>query len=869
MANARISSIDFRSIVTAMPKLAALAIAYALIAKLVLGFFSDNGIVSIVWPPSGLAVAALLLGGKKYWPGVFAGALIGNVMAGTPVTVSFFIAIGNTLEALSCIVLLEYRGKFDATFNHARDYWELVITAAVGALTSAAAGCTTLVLTGIMQQETLPDNLLTWWQGDFLGIVLLTPLLLVWLRNTDKQLTSRVPELVLFLALAFLSGQIVFLGWFHDTWLGHVSRGYWMFLFVVWSAVRFNRQYTLLIIAVFAAQALIGSANHIGFFGSDITDSRLLNFWFYMLSLTLVGVSLALVFADSFRKQNQLKEKAEGLELAISNLQKAEVAVRQNEERLRYMLETSPVAVRIAKAGGNEVLFANQRYAELINATPGQVLKLKPRDFYANESEYDNILARIGRGERIFDRLVELSIPGQGAKWVLASFLPLEYEGEAAMLGWFYDITERKQNEAELIRYRNHLEELVEERSREIQALNQQLERRALESEAANLAKSAFLANMSHEIRTPMNAIVGFADLLQRKGQLTVEQQDKLGKIIIASDHLLAIINDVLDLSKIEAGKLTLEQAEFSITEMMNDVRALTSDRAQAKGLKLSIELETLPDQFKGDATRLKQMLLNYLSNAINFTAYGTITLRASVIEETADDMLLHFAVEDTGIGITEEQQARLFNAFEQADNSTTRNYGGTGLGLAINRHLAHLMGGKVGVESRPGSGSTFWFTARLGKAAGLSEPLLAAALSGEKPEPPEILLMRHHAGAHLLVAEDTPFNQMVVEEILTGTGLVVEFADNGHEAVSRAEQFPYAMILMDMQMPVMDGIDATRAIRQLRGYASTPIIAMTGNAFQEDRQACLNAGMNDFLAKPVLPETLYQTLLMWLEKSR
>jgi CheY-like chemotaxis protein len=258
-------------------------------------------------------------------------------------------------------------------------------------------------------------------------------------------------------------------------------------------------------------------------------------------------------------------------------------------------------------------------------------------------------------------------------------------------------------------------------------------------------------------------------------------------------------------------------------------------------------------------------MLLNYLGNAVKFTEQGRINLNAYIIEESADDQLVKFAIEDTGIGITDEQKKRLFTAFEQADNSSKRSYGGTGLGLAINRHLARMMGGEVGVDSRPGDGSTFWFTARLGKVAlnKIDYPSIT-----KQTDIVMANIRSHYVGAHLLIVEDNEINISVTQELLLETGLILDCAENGAVAVKKAETKHYDIILMDMQMPLMDGMDATRAIRQLPGYADTPIIAMTGNAFSEDHQACLAAGMNDFLSKPVIPMNLYQSLLKWLEKK-
>jgi CheY-like chemotaxis protein len=317
--------------------------------------------------------------------------------------------------------------------------------------------------------------------------------------------------------------------------------------------------------------------------------------------------------------------------------------------------------------------------------------------------------------------------------------------------------------------------------------------------------------------------------------------------------------------SKIEAGKCSLEQSDFNLLEMLDKLAGFIDERLQAKGLNFVMETENLPTRVRGDVMRLTQCLLNYLGNAIKFTEHGGIVLRASVLEQTSDNLRLRFAVEDTGIGVTEEQKARLFDAFEQADSSTTRRFGGTGLGLAINRHLAHLMDGEVGIEARPGGGSIFWLTARLGRVNEVAPVTVTERLDVDALEQ---LLVRNHRGAHILIAEDDEIARMVAEGMLETTGLVSDFAEDGQQAVALAKANGYDLILMDMQMPIMDGIAATRAIRLLPRYELTPIIAMTASAFAEDRQMCLDAGMNGHLAKPVMPEDLYACLLQWLDES-
>jgi CheY-like chemotaxis protein/two-component sensor histidine kinase len=370
---------------------------------------------------------------------------------------------------------------------------------------------------------------------------------------------------------------------------------------------------------------------------------------------------------------------------------------------------------------------------------------------------------------------------------------------------------------------------------------------------------------MSHELRTPMNAIMGMTSIALRHAD-DPKLRDQLSKIDNASQHLLAVINDILDISKIEAGRITLEQNNFMLGEVLENLTSLVGHKAADKGLTLSIDVS--PDiarqALRGDALRLSQIMLNLTANAVKFTDSGGITLRVIPIKESQVDVLLRVEVEDAGIGIPVEDQGRMFNAFEQADSSTTRRYGGTGLGLAISKRLAKLMGGEIGVESQPGTGSTFWFTALFGKAteAVAQTPTIEQGSA-------ENLLRSQFAGTQLLLAEDEPVNQEVSRGLLEDAGLLVDVADDGAVALAMAKQKHYALILMDMQMPKLNGLNATRQIRALPGYEYTPILAMTANAFDEDRQTCLEAGMNDHIAKPVNPEVLFETLLKWLVEKR
>ena len=534
------------------------------------------------------------------------------------------------------------------------------------------------------------------------------------------------------------------------------------------------------------------------------------------------------------RDEHGQPAQVHGVVMDITASHLAEQKMRQSEQQLRQVLTMSPVAVRIVSFESRQVLYANESMARLLNTSVDQVMAIAPGSCYADPQAFGQVTSAVRQGRPVHNRLLELRVAndggpaaGQRSVWVRASFTGLQYEGQSAGIGWFYDITDLRQAKED--------------------------------AEAASRAKSAFLANMSHEIRTPMHAVLGMAHLALRDA--APAQRDYLQKIQQAGRHLLGIIDNVLDMAKIEGGKLSIDCIPFHLDQLLEDAQRMVQVAAQAKGLAVHVSsAPEMPKRLLGDPLRLGQILINFLNNAIKFTDHGSVSVHALPSEWRFDGMTLCFEVIDTGIGIEPQVCKQLFRAFEQGDNSITRSYGGTGLGLAISRQLARLMDGDTGVHSVPGVGSTFWASVEVGidpDQSPRAQPASAAAASPER--------FGQLRGRRVLVVEDNLFNQEVAHELLCEVGVEVVLAENGLQALDWLKRAPFDAVLMDMQMPEMDGISATRALRGMAQLASLPVIALTANASEQDLNRCLDAGMDGFLAKPFEPERLYAMLAQWL----
>ena len=590
--------------------------------------------------------------------------------------------------------------------------------------------------------------------------------------------------------------------------------------------------------------------------------------------------------ADPFfpEEHELLHTIAERLSGVIESRQ-ARDALKRSEDRMRILslaVDQSPAMVVLTNAMGT-IEWGSRNFFEHTGFAEAQIIgqPVSVMGAHVAEGQHAGIWETLRSGSTWQGEFVNRCADGsEYIAW--AQIAPVRQDDGTLthFLSIMENITERKHIGQELDQYRHHLEQLVAARTAELEAAK-------TAAEAASLAKSTFLANMSHEIRTPMNAILGMTHLLGRE-VTEPRQQMRLTRISDAAQNLLGIINDILDLSKIEAGRMNLEATDFGLSKVIHDVGNLLRDRAMDKDVRWQVEVDPqLPERLHGDPLRLGQVLMNFVSNAIKFTEAGSVTLSVMRLPVAEDDRLwLRFAVRDTGIGLSPEAVTRLFQPFEQADSSTTRRYGGTGLGLAIIKRIADLMGGHCGVDSTLGQGSTFWFEAPF-KPVSLSQRqdvltgCFDLSLPAEMEADPSaasnvaapqtvmtIAALADRLGSRILLAEDNLVNQEVALDLLEAAGLAADVAPNGLVALEQAKAQAYDLILMDMQMPVMDGVEATRAIRSLQGAptaAQVPIIAMTANVFSDDRQRCLDAGMNDHLGKPVTPECFYAVLQRWL----
>jgi len=547
------------------------------------------------------------------------------------------------------------------------------------------------------------------------------------------------------------------------------------------------------------------------------------------------------------------------LRLLIDDLQERATELHVKNAQFQAIMDNSTAVIYLKDTDGKYILI-NQRFEKIFHITKRNVIGKSDHDLYPKNladlfKKNDQQVIK----ENAPLEMEEYAMHDDGLHAYISVKVPLHdtHGNIYAVCGISTDITERKKHEDLLKNYNLKLAQSVKQQTSELKIAKE-------EAEAANRSKSRFLANMSHEIRTPMNAIIGLTHLAL-KTSLTPQQLDYLKKIDISANSLLRLINDILDFSKIEANKLEMEYRDFSLADVFSNLESLINVKISEKNLSYSFTVDKLiPAGLIGDSLRLNQILTNLVTNAIKFTHQGNIKIKVKMIKRSETEVTLRFVVQDSGIGMSQKQVEKLFQSFHQADTSITRKYGGTGLGLAISKRLIEMMGGKIDVESEPGKGSQFIFTACFGISKQDNQSKRFESVSIQ-----EIKSLLN--GKHVLLVEDNEINQQVAREFLEHVGIKVTVAHDGQQAVEISEDNIFDCILMDIQMPVMDGYSATQMIRkrdasQKLDSSKRPIIAMTADAMTDDRNRCLTAGMNDFIPKPIKPEILYASLLRWLK---
>ena len=859
--------------------LIAVAVLYYAAARGGLQLQFQSSQATPIWPPSGVALASFMLFGLRASAPVFAAASLANLAdffvkahAGSLLSISDLgghfsahpseiiasaaIGIGNTLESVLAYFIIRRfvpGGCFD---SRARDVLIFVLAVPIGGLASSSIGVASLVAGSFLPTDLMSTVWFTWWLGDVAGMLIITPFVVGWAVRRSRRTPTGIAKAGAMLMLLAVATDVIFgdrLGLRHLHALAYAP-----IPLLLWIEFTFGNATGSLGVLIVSAIAVVGTVGGHGPFHADDQNDALLDLQGFVaviaVTASLFGAALreraqALAALQSVHEtlEHRVRERTAQLEIANKDLLAAtaravvtQEALERSKDNYRSLYNSTP-ALMHSIDGEGRLLSVSDYWLASLGYEAHEVIGRKSAEFLSPESR------RYAR-EIVLPKFYETGectdVPYQFVKKdgelmdvLLSAISEREADGKLIRsLAVMIDITERKRAEAAL-------------RATEIRLVHEKQR-----AEKASEAKSEFLAHMSHEIRTPMNGVIGLADLLLNS-ELSEEQRRYALLLKKSGKSLLAILNDILDLSKIETGKLELELAPTCLTDVVSSAIAMVRPQAAAKKLEMALDLaDDLPAWIIGDEVRLCQILLNLLSNAVKFTDHGSVKLTIRRRRDGRSDHLT-FAVTDTGIGISADRHHLLFRPFSQVDRSTHRRYGGSGLGLAISKRLVEAMSGEISVDSDTAKGSTFAFT-----------------LPMEEVIPPVATVARGKYGKSaapslILVAEDIPLNQMIVEAILIGAGHEVVLVRNGLEALEAMKSRPFDMVLMDIEMPEMDGLAATRAIRASgSNYAPVPIIALTANAMDEQIQSCREAGMNDHVAKPIDQEQLLAAVARWAE---
>ncbi len=786
--------------------------------------------VSVIWPPSGFALAMVFrYGARSIAPLWIADAIAGYFNHDVSLLVAALLPARAVAEPWIALLLLKLVG-FDQRLYRLRDIGVLVLVGApISTLLNALATLYVLCQLGVTPWADYWEHVLIYWAGNAGGVLTLAPgLLILFDRSARGATLHHWLEALLLSLLAFAALQIaILLPGLPDSSV----ITYFVFPMVAWIALRVPRRVAILVALSISAVTLltIKLAGDHPLAGGVLLHAPV-GVQCFIAGLNLTCLLLAAINLEKTEIDARLRENEQFLRLAMLGSNDGIWDWHPKEQKLWL----SPRWKAQLGYGSDELPDTSGSWSALVHPEDRDRVAEKFRDFLEDRVTIFELVQRfrhkLGHDVHILTRGIKMT----------------DEEGKVVrVVGVHTDVTE-------LV----NVQEELRHQAASLAGLARGLEEQRRAADAANAAKSQFLATMSHEIRTPMNGIVGMLSLMLDT-VLDRDQRRWTTGALDSAETLLTIINDILDLSKLDAGKTEVEILDFDAAALIDGVAALLQVRANAKGITLRTEIAAdIPGRLRSDPTRLRQILFNVVGNAVKFTEKGGVTVRASVTAVRGDSCELRVDVVDTGIGITAEQMTDLFEPFHQGDSGMARRFGGTGLGLAIVRRLVRLLGGSVSVHSEPGAGSTFTILLPCGIAA-------AAPGYSTRTLPPQPF--RHQRNLNLLVAEDNAINRELAIQMLARLGLEAATVNNGHEAISAAAKGGFDLILMDIQMPELDGLAAVAAIRMLPGTAAhVPIVAVTANAMLGDRERYLAAGFDDYLAKPLRLEQLSQVIARW-----